>query len=72
MPSLTVPLSLRTVVEGGQREQSQVSSGVKIRGDVSYKCRDMSLYPHSLFPLQKGGRTASSHPTPAFKPEVPV
>ncbi|KAI4554238.1 hypothetical protein MJG53_019537 [Ovis ammon polii x Ovis aries] len=34
-PSLTVPLSLRAAIDGGQREQSQVSSGVKIGCDGS-------------------------------------
>ncbi|KAI4554221.1 hypothetical protein MJG53_019520 [Ovis ammon polii x Ovis aries] len=34
-PSLTVPLSLRAAIDGGQREQSQVSSGVKIGRDGS-------------------------------------
>ena len=69
---MTVPLSLRAAVDGGQREQSQVSSGVKIGGDVSYECRDKSLYPHSLFPLKRGGHTASGRPTPALRPEDPA
>ena len=72
MPSLTVPLSLRAAIDGGQREQSQVSSGVKIRRDVSYECRDTSLHPESLFYLKRGARTASSHPSPALRPEDPA
>ena len=69
---MIVLLSLRTAIDGGQREQSQVSSGVEIGGDVSYECRDTSLYPHFLFPLKRGGRTASGHPTPALRPEDPA
>ena len=52
---MTVPLSLRAAIDGGQREQSQVSLGVKIGRDVSYECRDTSLHPESLFYLKRGG-----------------
>ena len=69
---MTVPLSLRAAIDGGQREQSQVSSGVKIGRDVSYECRDTSLPPESLFPLRRGGRTASGYPSPALRPEDPA
>ena len=69
---MTVLLSLRTAVDGGQREQSQVSSGVKIGGDMSYECRDKSLHPESLFPLKRGGLTASGDPTRALIPEDPA
>ena len=69
---MTVLLSLRAAIDGGQREQSQVSSGVKIGRDVSYECRDTSLHPESHFPLRRGGRTASGHPSPALRPEDPA
>ena len=72
MPSLTVPLSLRAAIDCGQREQTQVSSGVEIGGDVSYEYRDTSLHPDSLLPLKRGGRTVSGHPTPALRPENPA
>ena len=70
IPSLTVPL--RAAIDGDQREQSQVSSGFKIGRDVSYECRDTSLHPESLFYLKRGARTASSHPSPALRPEDPA
>ena len=72
-PSLTVPPSLTAAIDGGQREQSQVSSGVKIGGDVmSYECRDTLLHPESLFPPESWGHTTSSHPTTALRPDDPA
>lgn len=69
---MTVPPSLTAAIDGGQREQSQVSSGVKIGGDVSYECRDTLLHPESLFPLKRRGRTTSGHPTATLRPGDPA
>ena len=58
LDSAAISESCLTVARGS----SHMSSGVKIGRDVSYECRDTSLHPESLFPLKRGGCTASGHP----------